>query len=84
MATIIETKYRVTGFGLTNSKTAQDIVKGDTLIFTGGSTGLVKEVVQVSKMYVVFVIDSSDRFGNLTKANDTSRKYKISRELGIK
>jgi len=84
MAIIIDNKYRVAGVGIVDSKLASEIVKGDTIIHTGGATSVVKMVVSVSKMYVKFIVDSYDRFGKLESVNSESRKYKITRELGVK
>ena len=84
MITFIDSKYRVAGVGVVDSKIVSQVVEGDTIIHTGGDTSVVKMVVSVSKMYVKFIVDSYDRFGKLKNENTESRKYKITRELGVK
>jgi hypothetical protein len=84
MATIIDNRYRVAGVGVVDSKLASQVTEGDTIIHTGGATSVVKMTVSVSKMYVKFIVDTYDRFGKLESENTESRKYKITRELGVK
>lgn len=82
--TVVENKVRVSGCGWVDAKQADSIEEGDKILFTGGSYGVVKAVIDLSAKYLMFSLDTYNRFGVLQSENTGSRKYKKNRQFGIK